>query len=166
MLNQVQLIGHLGRDPEVRQLPNGGSVANLELATTEKWKDKNTGEQKEATEWHRVTVFERLADICGQYLHKGSLVYVSGKIKTRKYQDKDGVEKFATEIHANEMKMLGGKGDQQSAPQAQRPTPQPARQAPPKPAPAPAKQGGFEDMDDDIPFSDPMKSRAFCMAVQ
>ena len=149
MLNQVQIIGHLGRDPEVRQFPNGGSVANLAIATTEKWKDKNTGDQKEATEWHRVTVFERLADICGQYLHKGSLIYISGKIKTRKYQDKDGVEKFATEIHANEMKMLGGKGDQQSAPQQQRPAPQPARQAPP---PKPTYQAPDFDDSDSIPF--------------
>ena len=148
MLNQVQLIGHLGRDPEIRQLPSGGSVANLALATTEKWKDKNTGEQKEATEWHRVSVFDRLADICGQYLHKGSLVYISGKLKTRKYQDKDGVERSTTEIQASEMKMLGGKGEQstqQSAPQRQ--APQPVRQAP-RQAPPP-QADAFED---DIPF--------------
>ena len=150
MLNQAQIIGHLGKDPEVRYLPNGNAVANFSLATTEKWKDKNSGEVKEQTEWHRVTVFDKLAEIVGQYLKKGSLVYVCGKIKTRKYTDKDGTEKYTTEIHAHEMKMLGGResGDDQ-----------PKRSEPDKAgqwkAGAPAKpksSGGFDDMDSDVPF--------------
>lgn len=150
MLNQAQIIGHLGKDPEVRYLPNGNAVANFSIATTEKWKDKTSGEAKEQTEWHRVTVFDKLAEIVGQYLKKGSLVYVCGKIKTRKYTDKDGTEKYTTEIHASEMKMLGGResSDGQQPPQQQRPAQQPAR------APAPSKpvSSGFDDMDDDIPF--------------
>lgn len=168
MLNQAQIIGHLGRDPEIRYMPNGNAVANLAIATTEKWKDKE-GNKQEATEWHRVSVFDKLAEVCGEYLRKGSLVYISGKIKTRKYTDKDGVEKYATEIQANEMKMLGGKPDgqqpqRQAAPQQQAPRPAPpapARQAPP-PRPAPS---GFDDMDDDIPFRDPMANKAFAMCV-
>jgi len=151
MLNQAQIIGHLGKDPEVRYLPNGNAVSNFSIATTEKWKDKTSGEAKEQTEWHRVTVFDKLAEIVGQYLKKGSLVYVCGKIKTRKYTDKDGTEKYTTEIHASEMKMLGGResSDGQQPPQQQRPAQQPAR------APAPSKpvSSGFDDMgDDEIPF--------------
>jgi len=162
MLNQIQIIGHLGRDPEVRQLPTGEPVANLAVATTEKWKDKNTGEAKQATEWHRVSMFGKLAEISGQYLHKGSLIYISGKLKTRKYTDKDGVEKYATEIQASEMKMLGGKPDGQQGQQ-------PARQAAPqRQAPQPVRQGqsgGFAAMDDDIPFANPMRGSARCLAM-
>lgn len=110
-LNKATLIGNLGRDPEVRYLPNGDAVANLAIATTEKWKDKATGEQREATEWHRVSFFGKLAEICGQYLKKGAQIYVEGKITTRKYTDKDGVEKYSTEIRGEEMKMLGSKPD-------------------------------------------------------
>jgi single-strand DNA-binding protein len=109
MLNKVQLIGHLGRDPEKRRMPGGDAVTNITLATTESWKDKATGEKKESTEWHRVVFFCGLAEIAGQYLKKGSQVYIEGSLKTRKYQ-KDGVDHYATEIHASEMKMLGGKG--------------------------------------------------------
>jgi single-strand DNA-binding protein len=147
MLNQAQIIGHLGKDPEVRYLPSGEAVANFSIATTEKWKDKNSGEQREETEWHRISVFGRLAEIVGEYLKKGSLVFIQGKIKTRKYTDKDGAERYATEIRAETMKMLGGRQDgERSAPPAQRPA-APQRQQAPAAAPS-----GFDDMDDDIPF--------------
>ena len=110
MLNKMMVIGNLGKDPELRYLADGTAVANLSVATTEKWKDKATGEAKEATEWHRVSVFGRLAEICGEYLHKGDTAYFEGKLKTRKWTDKDGVDKYTTEIHASEMKMLKTKG--------------------------------------------------------
>lgn len=140
MLNQIQIIGRVGKDPEVRYLPSGEAVANLSLATTEKWKDKQSGEMREETEWHRISTFGRLAEIVGEYVKKGGLVYVSGKIKTRKYTDKDGIEKTATEVRANDMKMLSGKPDgERSAAPAQRQ--------------APAAAGsGFDDMNGDIPF--------------
>lgn len=147
MLNQAQIIGHLGKDPEVRYLPSGEAVANFSIATTEKWKDKNSGEQREETEWHRVSVFGRLAEIVGEYLKKGSLVFIQGKIKTRKYTDKDGAERYATEIRAETLKMLGGRDSNQSGAPAQRQAPA----ARPRPTPAPAPSG-FDDMDDDIPF--------------
>ena len=148
MLNQVQIIGHLGRDPETRSFPSGDQVCNFTLATTERWKDKQTGEQKEATEWHRISTFGKLAEICSQYLLKGSLVYVQGKITTRKWTDKDGIEKYSTEIKADSMKMLGGKPEQRES------------QPPTQPRPAASKPqtthktagGGFDDMDDDIPY--------------
>jgi single-strand DNA-binding protein len=139
-LNKAMLIGHLGRDPEVRYMPNGDAVANVAVATSEQWKDKATGEKKEATEWHRVVVYGKLAEVIGQYLKKGSQVFFEGKIKTRKWTDKDGIEKYTTEIVADTMQMLGPK---QSG-EAQRE--QPARQA------APASAGSFSDLDDDIPF--------------
>lgn len=139
MLNQAQIIGYIGRDPETRYLPSGDAVTNFSIATTDKWKDKSTGEQKEATEWHRINAFGKLAEICGQYLKKGSLVYVCGKITTRKWTDQNGVEKYSTEIKCEEMKMLGGRPDgTQSTPPTPRET-----------APAPGSVG---DMDDDIPF--------------
>ncbi len=150
MLNQAQIIGYLGKDPEVRYMPSGDAVANFSIATTEKWKDKATGEQREATEWHRINTFGKLAEIVGQYLKKGSLVYVAGKIVTRKYTDKDGIERYATEIKADTMKMLGGRdgGESGNAPR------QDAQQRQQRPSAAPqASQGsGFDDMDDDIPF--------------
>ncbi len=108
-LNKVQLIGNLGYDPEVRHLPGGEIVANISIATTEKWKDKATGEAKELTEWHRVSFFGKLAEIVEKYLKKGSAVYVDGSLRTRKYKDKDGVEKYATDIKAYALQMLGGK---------------------------------------------------------
>lgn len=145
MLNQVQIIGHLGRDPETRYLPSGDAVCNFSIATTEKWKDKATGEAKEQTEWHRISTFGRLAEICGQYLKKGSLAFVQGSIKTRKYTDKDGVEKFSTEIKADQMRMLGGK------PEGQESRPEP-RQAATSPRQAAVAGGGFDDMPDDIPW--------------
>jgi single-strand DNA-binding protein len=149
-LNKVTLIGNLGRDPETRYAPSGDAICNLTIATSEQWKDKTTGEKKEATEWHRVVMFSKLAEIASQYLHKGSQVYIEGRLQTRKWQDKDGQDRYTTEIRADEMKMLGGKPDG-------------AQQEPRQPAPqrqqaAPAKSAteggsGFGDMDDDIPFN-------------
>ena len=110
-LNMVQLIGNLGRDPELRAFPNGGSVANVSLATTGRWKDRQTGEAREATEWHNIVFHDRLAEIAEQYLHKGSPVYVKGQLRTRKWQDKDGQDRYTTEIHVDEMLMLGSKQD-------------------------------------------------------
>jgi single-strand DNA-binding protein len=110
-LNKVILIGHLGKDPESRYLNDGGAVTNFSIATTETWKDKNSGEKKEATEWHRINAFGKLAEICGKYLKKGQLVYLEGKITTRKWQDKEGNDRYSTEIRAEQMTMLGGKGE-------------------------------------------------------
>jgi single-strand DNA-binding protein len=162
-VNKVILVGNLGRDPEIRYLPSGEPVANITIATSSKYKGK-TGEMVEETEWHRVTFFGKLAEIVGQYLKKGRSVYVEGRIKTRKYTDKDGVEKYATDIIANEMQMLGGRegmgepsGDDGGssgggyARQAPAPRPQAPAQAP-RQAPAPRPASGFDDMDDDIPF--------------
>ena len=146
-VNKVILVGNLGADPDQRFLPNGDAVCNIRIATSESWKDKQTGDKKEATEWHRVVFFRRLAEIAGQYLTKGSSVYVEGSLKTRKWQDKDGSDRYTTEIVGSEMKMLGSKGDgeQRQAPQAERPQAQ-AQSAPAK------KKPYFDDMDDDIPF--------------
>lgn len=141
MLNQAQIIGYLGKDPEIRRLPSGDAVANFSVATTEKWKDKSTGEAREATEWHRINTFGKLAEIVEKYLRKGQLVYVSGKIFTRKWTDQSGVERYSTEIRCEEMKMLGGRPD---GTQGAAPTPH-------NPPPA-APQGGLSDIDDDIPF--------------
>ena len=156
-VNKVILVGNLGRDPEMRYLPSGEAIANLAIATSRKYKNK-AGEMVEETEWHRVTFFGKLAEIAGQYLKKGRSVYVEGRIKTDKYTDKDGVEKFSTQIIANEMQMLGGRegmgeqsgeGDEGSY---SRPA-APARGAPEsRPAPAAKPSSGFDDMDDDIPF--------------
>ena len=146
MLNKVQIIGHLGRDPETRYLPSGDAVTNFSVATTEKWRDKQTGEQKEATEWHNVSTFGKLAEICSQYLHKGSQVYVEGSLRTRKYTDRDGVERYSTGIKADTMKMLGGRQEGEGHPQQRQAAPQ--RQQ----APQPQYSSGFDDMTDDIPF--------------
>lgn len=140
MLNKVILIGRLGRDPETRFMPNGDAVCNFSVATSEKYTDKN-GQRQEATEWHEVTMFRKLAEITGQYLTKGSQVYIEGKIKSRKYTDNKGVERTAYEIIANKMKMLGSGNSEQQA-QAETPTPT-RRQAPAAPV---------EDIDSDIPF--------------
>lgn len=162
-VNKVIIVGNLGRDPEIRYMPSGDAIANIAVATSFRSKDRNTGEQKEQTEWHRISFFGRLAEIVGQYLKKGSSVYVEGRLQTRKYTDKDGIERYATEIVAENMQMLGGRqgmggGDMgmddaggYDAPAA-RPAPQ--RQAPPAPAarPAPRPAPNFSDMDDDIPF--------------
>lgn len=136
-INKAILIGHLGKDPDSRFTATGDAVCTLSLATSESWKDKTTGEKKEATEWHRVTAFGKLAEICGQYLKKGSLVYIEGKIQTRKWQDKDGQDKYTTEIRADTMKMLGGN---------------PAQEAKPNIAPQ-GKGGSMADSESDqIPF--------------
>ncbi len=165
-VNKVIIVGNLGRDPEMRSFPNGDQVANVTVATTDRWKDKQSGEMREATEWHRVVFNGRLAEIAGQYLRKGSQVYVEGSLRTRKWTDQSGVEKYSTEIRADQMQMLGsrqGMGGQGGgmdeggsapayAPRAAAPAA--ARQAPaPRPAPAPAPaNSGFDDMDDDVPF--------------
>jgi single-strand DNA-binding protein len=115
-VNKVIIVGNLGRDPEMRTFPSGGRVCNVTVATTDKWKDKQSGEMKEATEWHRIVFDGRLAEIAGEYLKKGSQVYLEGSLRTRKWTDKDGVEKTTTEIRADEMKMLGGKSAGDSAP--------------------------------------------------
>ena len=156
-VNKVILVGNLGADPETRYMPNGDAVANIRLATTESWKDKASGEKKEITEWHRVVFYRKLAEIVGQYLKKGSAVYVEGRIRTRKWQDKEGQERYTTEIEASEMQMLGGRsggGASSSGGEAEYGGSMPSsgwsgvqqRSAPAKKAPS------FEDMDDDIPF--------------
>lgn len=162
-LNKVILIGNLGADPEVRYMPNGNAVANLNVATTESWKDKQSGQQQERTEWHRVTYYQRIAEICGEYLRKGSKIYVEGQIRTRKWQDKDGQDRYTTEIIGDQMMMLDGKGsgggtsresEDYGAPYS---PPQPNRGSSNRPTPPPPAQesgfsGGLDDFDDDIPF--------------
>lgn len=156
-LNKVTLIGNLGKDPESRYMPNGDQVTNITLATTETWKDKNSGEQKEATEWHRLVFFRRQAEIASQYLKKGSQIYIEGKLKTRKWQDKDGVDRYTTEIHCDEMKMLGkreggGEGGQQPRPQ-QPQQPRPQQQAQAQQGGNGAGNGNYDGgFEDDIPF--------------
>ena len=161
MLNKVTLIGRLGVDPEVRYMPNGGAVTNIRLATTRRWKDKQSGERREETEWHRIVFFTRLAEIAGEYLRKGSLVYIEGRIRTQKWQDQSGQDRYTTEIVAEQMTMLdsksGGTGNfndgqsnsNYSAPQQTPSSPLPSanKQAPDAPPPA-----SYEDFDDDIPF--------------
>jgi single-strand DNA-binding protein len=153
-VNKVILIGNLGRDPEIRYLPSGDALANLRIATTEAWKDKS-GEKQEATEWHTVVFFGRQAEICGEYLKKGSSVYVEGSLRTRKWQDKDGQDRYSTEIRGDRMQMLGGRGSGGDAPfdKAQdRPFEAQGKTAN-RPASAASAGGGpFEDMEDDIPF--------------
>lgn len=167
-VNKVIIVGNLGRDPEVRYMPSGDAIANIAVATSYNHKDRNTGESKELTEWHRITFFGRLAQIVGQYLKKGSSVYVEGRLQTRKYTDKDGVERYATDIIAEQMQMLGGPaganrdaGQQHANDQHEAPDPapaaQPAQAAAPKPAgkrsarPAPQPSEGAGG-DPDIPF--------------
>lgn len=146
-VNKVILVGNLGRDPEMRSFPSGDQVANVSLATTDKWRDKQTGETKEHTEWHRLVFNGRLAEIAGQYLRKGSQIYVEGSIRTRKWTDQQsGQDRYSTEIRVDQMQMLGGKQDGAASPA-------PAKSAKPAQA-APQQQpgGSFDDMDDDIPF--------------
>ena len=162
-VNKVILVGNLGRDPETRYAPSGSAICNVRIATTRNWKDKASGEKREETEWHSVVFYDRLAEIAGEYLKKGRSVYVEGRLKTRKWTDKDGVEKYTTEIVADNMQMLGGRegmggadeggsrsyagsdGGERSTRPAQRP-------AAGKPAAASKSSSGFDDMDDDIPF--------------
>lgn len=140
-VNKVILVGHLGKDPDVRYLLNGDQVTNISVATSESWTDKTSGEKKEETEWHRVVFFRRLAEIAGQYLKKGSQVYLEGRIKTRKWQDSDGNDRYSTEVHADQMKMLGGRGRSDGG-EPREPEASPA-------APAPGT-GGLDD--GDVPF--------------
>jgi single-strand DNA-binding protein len=154
-INKVIIVGNLGQDPEVRYLQNGGAVANLSVATSESWKDKNTGEQKTETEWHRVVIYQKLAEIAGEYLRKGSKVYLEGKLKTRKWTDKDGIERYTTEIVCNELQMLDGKQDnqQQPAQQCQQAAQQRQQAAPQQQRQAPMPQAAPIDFDDDsVPF--------------
>ena len=153
-VNKVILIGNLGRDPETRYMPDGGAITNISVATTDVWKDKN-GEKQEKTEWHRVAFFGKLAEIAGEYLKKGSQVYVEGRLQTRKWQDKEGVDKYTTEIVADRMQMLGSRqgrgGGDREAPAAR--AAGAARSAgAAKPAAAKAAGGKFDDFEDDIPF--------------
>ena len=150
-VNKVILIGNLGKDPETRSLPSGEAVANITLATSESWKDKQTGEQKEKTEWHKVVFFKRLAEIVGQYLKKGSQVYIEGALRTRKWQDKEGKDHYSTEVVASEMQMLGGKGGGSGGSSAGFESGEGGGKRGSKPESAPAAADkGFED--DDIPF--------------
>lgn len=143
-VNKVILVGNLGRDPEVRYMPSGDAIANISVATTDNWKDKN-GEKQERTEWHRVAFFGKLAEIVGEYLKKGSQVYVEGRLQTRKWTDKEGHDKYTTEIVADRMQMLGSRGGG-SAPSQSEESPPPRQSGPP------AASSEFNDLDDDIPF--------------
>ncbi|WP_118808720.1 single-stranded DNA-binding protein [Haemophilus haemolyticus] len=165
-VNKVIIVGHLGNDPEIRTMPNGDAVANISVATSESWNDRNTGERREVTEWHRIVFYRRQAEICGEYLRKGSQVYVEGRLRTRKWQDQNGQDRYTTEIQGDVMQMLGGRNqnaggfsnDMGSAPQpsyqarqtntggnyqSSRPTPQQA---------APQAEPPMDGFDDDIPF--------------
>ena len=145
-INKVILVGNLGNDPDIRYTAGGAAVANISVATTDSWKDKETGEQQDRTEWHRVVFFARLAEVVGEYLRKGSQVYIEGRLQTRKWQDKSGNDRYSTEIVANEMQMLGGRGGgAQSNEQA--PPPMSENPADSKPTAA-----GNDFVDDDIPF--------------
>ena len=155
-VNKVIIVGNLGKDPEVRYAPSGSAICNITVATSRQWKDKTSGEKQEETEWHRVVFYDRLAEIAGEYLKKGRPVYVEGRLKTRKWTDKEGVEKFTTEIVAAEMQLLGGReggggGDDGGGGQRSAPAPRPAAGRPAASAPAKSSTG-FDDMDDDIPF--------------
>jgi single-strand DNA-binding protein len=166
-VNKVIVLGNLGRDPEVRYTPNGSAVCNLRIATTRNWKNKDSGEKMEETEWHSVVLYDRQAEIAGEYLKKGRPVYIEGRLKTRKWTDKEGVEKYTTEIVADSMQLLGGRegggggggaeddGGGYSERSAPAPRSAPASRAAPQAAsrPAPQKSStGFDNMDDDIPF--------------
>jgi single-strand DNA-binding protein len=167
-VNKVILIGNLGRDPEVRYTPSGAAVCNLRLATTRNWKNRDSGERQEETEWHSVVLYDRQAEVAGEYLRKGRPVYIEGRLKTRKWQDKDGNDRYTTEIVAETMQLLGGRegggmgaggGDDagggygDEAPRAQqRPAAAPRAPAQQQQRPAPKSSTGFDDMDDDIPF--------------
>lgn len=143
-VNKVILLGHLGADPEMRYTQSGDAVCSIRLATSESWKDKASGEKKEVTEWHRVVFYRSLAEVAGQYLKKGYQIYLEGKLKTRKWQDKDGQDRYTTEIEGHELKMVGKREGQESAPRRE-----------PKDEgykPAPKKERAFDNFDDDIPF--------------
>ena len=145
-VNKVTLIGNLGADPEVRYTANGSAVANIRLATAESWRDRESGENQERTEWHRVVFFSRLAEIVGEYLKKGSQVYIEGRLQTRKWQDRDGNDRYTTEIVANEMQMLGGRGGGGGGFDA------PSQSSSSAPAQKSTNEPPMDDFDDDIPF--------------
>jgi single-strand DNA-binding protein len=175
-INKVIIIGNLGRDPEVRYTPSGAAVCNLRIATTRNWKNRDSGERQEETEWHSVVLYDRQAEVAGEYLKKGRPVYIEGRLKTRKWQDKEGQDRYTTEIVADTMQLLGGRedgggggggrsygeddgggaggggGGYSRAPAAARPAAAPRAPAAPSPRPAPKSSTGFDDMDDDIPF--------------
>jgi single-strand DNA-binding protein len=158
-VNKVILIGNLGRDPEVRYAPSGSAICNVTIATSRQWKDKTSGEKQEETEWHRVVFYDRLAEIAGEYLKKGRPVYVEGRLKTRKWTDKDGVEKYTTEIVADQMQLLGSRegmgdgGGEGGGARSGAPAARPAGGSGGAAKPAAQKSStGFDDMDDDIPF--------------
>jgi single-strand DNA-binding protein len=154
-VNKVILVGNVGQDPEVKYMPSGNAVTNISIATSESWKDKQTGQQQERTEWHRVTFFNRLGEIAGEYLRKGSKVYVEGSLRTRKWQDQAGQDRYTTEVVGSEMQMLDGVS-KSGVPQPQQPAPapqQPVAQQHQAPQQAPQQPpAGFDDYSDDIPF--------------
>jgi single-strand DNA-binding protein len=151
-INKVILVGHLGADPESRSMPSGRNVTNLRLATSESWKDKQSGEQKERTEWHGIVLYDRLGEVASEYLRKGSQVYIEGRLQTRKWQDKEGKDRYTTEIIANDMQMLGGRsgGGGSGSPEPREREPR-ERSSAPEPAGA-AAGAGPGDFDDDVPF--------------
>ncbi|WP_298610572.1 single-stranded DNA-binding protein [uncultured Thiothrix sp.] len=163
-INKVILVGTLGRDPETKYMPSGGAITNVSIATSEQWKDKNTGERQERTEWHRVVFYSKLAEIAGQYLRKGQQVYVEGRLQTRKWQGQDGQDRYTTEIIADEMQMLGGRSEGGSVGEFNAPPPPAATTSsgnygggrtstpPANTNSAPVGRDTFEDFDDDIPF--------------
>lgn len=153
-VNKVILLGNLGRDPEVRYTPSGTAVCNLSVATSRQWKDKTSGERQEEVEWSRVVMYDRLAEVAGEYLKKGRQVYVEGRLKTRKWTDKDGVEKYTTEIVAESMKLIGGReeGGEGRPERSAAPPAQPSAEQRRSQASKPASNTGFDDMEDDIPF--------------
>ena len=153
-VNKVIIVGNLGADPETRYMPSGEAVTNIRVATTDKWKDKQSGEMKEATEWHRISFFGRQAEVAGEYLKKGSQVYVEGSIRTRKWQDKEGQDRYTTEIRADRMQLLGsrsGAGEPRGEPRGDAP-PMESKAGEPKSAGAKKPAGKFDDLEDDIPF--------------
>lgn len=147
-VNKVIIVGHLGRDPETRYMPDGAAITNVSIATSYQWTDKGSGEKKEETEWHRVIFRGKLAEVAGEYLKKGAQTYVEGRLRTRKWQDKEGADRYTTEIMATELKMLGKKPEGGE----ERPQSRPAAEPRPAAAPAPRTAGKFDDMEDDIPF--------------
>ncbi len=167
-VNKVIIVGNLGKDPEVRYMPSGGAICNVNVATTRQWKNKESGEKQEETDWHRIVFFDRLAEIAGEYLKKGRSVYVEGRLRTRKWTDKEGKDQYTTEVVATEMQMLGGRegmgggagsGEEGGGGYSERAAPAPRASPASRPAasapasrPAPKSTTGFDNMDDDIPF--------------
>ena len=152
-INKVIIVGNLGNDPEIRTMPNGEAVANISVATSESWTDKNTGERREVTEWHRIVLYRRLAEIAGQYLRKGSQVYVEGRLKTRKWQDNNGQDRYTTEIQGDNLQMLGGRNQEMGRYTPAQSAPQPSYQSrPAQSAPAPQAEPPMDAFDDNIPF--------------